>query len=251
MSFTVKVDLSSLGDLSIALEAAADQAIHDLANEAGKKWAQAIYGTSLDDGTKYDYAKTLSVDRTGWMHYTVTAAYQKAQRIEDGTPARDLKRMLQTSTKTRQGKNGKYLIIPMRANTPGATATGRAMPPEVYAMARQLPVSRVTGMGTRVSATGHTVAQASYAWGGRLQAWHGQGITAQERSRMDGMVRMDTSTGKARSSAYLVFRVMSEKSSGWLVPARPGLHIVRDVTTEIQRMAPGFVQQRIDELMRS
>jgi hypothetical protein len=193
----------------------------------------------------------LRIDRAGWGHFIVAADYKKADEIEEGTPARDLKRMLQTSNKTRQGKNGKYLIIPMRANTPGQTATGPAMSEAVYAIARQLQVSRVTGMGSRISATGHQVAQASYAWGGRLADWHGQGISAQERSRMAGMARFDTSTGKSNSSAFLTFRVMSENSNGWLIPAKPGLHIVRDVAAEVERMAPAFMESRIAELLGS
>lgn len=44
-----------------------------------------------------------------------------------------------------------------------------------------------------------------------------------------GMRKMDTSAGKAKSSAYMTFRVMVEGSSKWIVPAKPGLYIVRDV----------------------
>jgi hypothetical protein len=248
---TVNIDLSRLGELTELIKSAVDSAVNDLAIEAGKQWMDAINGANLPEGTKHDYAKMLRIDRAGWGHFIVSADYAKADQIEEGTPGRDLKRMLQTSTKTRQGKNGKYLIIPMRANTPGQTATGPAMSPAVYAIARQLPKSSVVGMGSRISATGHQVAQARYAWGGRLADWHGQGISAQERSRMAGMVRMDTSTGKSNSSAYLVFRVMSEHSNGWLIPAKPGLHIARDVAAEMQRMAPGFMDNRIAELLGS
>jgi hypothetical protein len=261
MRFTVSVDLSSLGDLTAAIEAAADQALHDLATEAGKKWARAIYDAAgLDGGTRYDYAKTLHVDRTGWLNYTVTADYPKAGRIEEGTPGRDLKRMLQTSNKARQGKKGRYLIIPFRHNTPGQTAHARAMPPDIYARLTQkdaagrdtFQVSRVLNTGTRISATGQTVPQAKYQWGGRLPAGLAPLAPHHRSDPFAGLVRMDTSTSKSRSSAYLTFRCMSESQHGkWLIPARTGLHIVRDVTAEIQRMAPGFVQQRIDELLRS
>ena len=50
----------------------------------------------------------------------------------------------------------------------------------------------------------------------------------------DSMVRFDTSTPKAKSSAYMTFRVMSDKSSGWIVPAKPGLYLAKNVANQLQ-----------------
>jgi len=259
VSNDITVDLSSLfANITAEIEAAADRAVHDLANEAGKRWFAAIYGSSLDEGTKREYAKTLHVDRTGRMAFRVTADYAQAQRLELGIPGRDLKRMLQTSNKTRQGKNGKYLIIPMRTNTPGKIAHARDMPQFLYDRMTKKDAegndlfasSRVLQSGTRVSATGHVVNQSQYDWGGRLPAGLAPKLAPHHKTDpFAGMVRMDTSTGKARSSAFLTFRVMSEKSNGWLIPAKPGLHIVRDLAAEIETMAPAFIQNRIDGLL--
>ena len=38
----------------------------------------------------------------------------------------------------------------------------------------------------------------------------------------------------AHSSSYLTFRVMSEKSSGWIVGARPGLYLAKKVADDLQ-----------------
>lgn len=255
----ITVDLSHIFAITSAdIESALDRTMHDLANEAGKRWFAAIYGSSLDDRTKLEYAKTLHVDRTGRMSFRVTADYAKAQQLEVGIPERDLKRMLQTSTKTRQGKNGKYLIIPMRTNTPGHVAHARDMPKHLYSrMTRKdsagkdlFAVSRVLRSGSRVSATGHVVNKSEYDWGARLPAGLAPKLAPHHKTDpFAGMVRMDTSTGKARSSAFLTFRVMSEKSNGWLIPAKPGLHIMRDLAAELETMAPAFVKSRIEELL--
>ncbi len=37
------------------------------------------------------------------------------------------------------------------------------------------------------------------------------------------------------AKAYLTFRVMSEHSSGWIVPAKPGLHIARAIAQEVNK----------------
>jgi len=67
--------------------------------------------------------------------------------------------------------------------------------------------------------------QNKYSWGQRLGA---------------GMVRMDTSSGKQKSSAYLTFRVMTEKQHGkWIIPAQPGRFIAKRVAEETGRMAAG------------
>jgi hypothetical protein len=45
---------------------------------------------------------------------------------------------------------------------------------------------------------------------------------------------MNTSAGKAKSSAYLTFRTMKEGSPKWIVPAKPGLQIVSKVAADLE-----------------
>ena len=49
-----------------------------------------------------------------------------------------------------------------------------------------------------------------------------------------GMVRFDTSSGKQKRSSYMTFRVMTEHSHGWVIPARPGLFIVKGVVDRMR-----------------
>ncbi|MFZ4538511.1 hypothetical protein [Propionivibrio sp.] len=196
-------------------------------------WADGVMKTpGIWQKDRAEYVQSLKWDYTGPFSAKVSTDYKIADEIETGRPARDLKRMLQTSSKTRQGKNGKYLIIPIRHNAPsssGHSSNARQMPAEIYAVARQLQVSTVTGSTTRISATGATVPQSIYDWGGRLPA--GMAPKMKPTHVTDiyaGMVK--TGEGNSSKSAgYLTFRRMSEKSSGWVIPAQPGKFIARDV----------------------
>src|SRR5690606_5878487 len=126
-------------------------------------------------------------------------------------------RMLNTSLKVRTTTKGsRFLIIPFQHNTPGANAIGRAMPDDVYALAKTLTASTVTGQTRRLSGTGAfdiasrkrlTVNQNIYKWGSSLQGYA-------LHKHYQGMKRFDTSAGGPKRSSYLTFRVMSEKSNG-------------------------------------
>ncbi len=212
------------------------------------KWAEEVQRAKLWSGEKDAYAQSISWKMTGDFKGEATATYKHARQIEEGRPARDLKKMLGTSLKVRRSTKGnRFLVIPFRHNI-------KSMSPEVYAQAKALAPSKVVGMTQRKSGeiTGYgmqpakvqthflsdpkkrgamMVQQAVYKWGGRIAASQ---LPASGNRNQIGMVRMDTSSGKQKSSAYLTFRVMSEKSKGWIVPKQPGLFIVRKVTHDMK-----------------
>lgn len=250
----VSIDLSQLDLMTERAKAAADRAVHQLAIEAGKQWAEAILSANIHN--KIDYAKSLRIERYGWADYVISASYPQAKEIEEGRPAKDLKRMLQTSTKTRQGRNGKYLIIPMRSNTTGNTAHARAMPPHVYARAKTLEPSRLLAPGSkmpaqRLSASGHLVAQHSYEWGGRLPSGMAPKLKPSHATDpFAGMVKMGEGNS-SRAAGYMTFRTMSESQNGkWLIPQKPGLHLARGVADQIGRIAPQFIRNCIAESLK-
>jgi hypothetical protein len=184
----------------------------------------------------------------------IRATYKYASDIETGRPARDLKKMLQTSLKTRTIQSGinkgqRYLIIPFRHNIPSASGEGALapqMPASVYEHARALMPSTVLSPGahrpaTRLSGSGHTVAQHSYAWGGRLKAGLAPKLrTSHASDPYAGMVRFSTTTpgknGKlpTHSSSYLTFRMMREGSGGWIIKPQPGQYLAKKVSEELQ-----------------
>lgn len=262
----VSIDLRGLQEHMLA---AVDKAVERLAIQTGKNWAMAIMAAKLPDAEKLEYAKTLRIDRAGLAHFVVSADYAKADQIENGRQAQDLKKMLQTSRKVRTSKAGKkYLIIPFRQNTAGNTAHARAMPAEINRIASQMETARVRG--SYIDHGG--VKRATYLWPRSRLSNDGQGIQAGKQrylalGRMPaglapklaphhvsdpfaGMVRFDTSTGQARSSAYLTFRCMHQDSTGWIIPAKPGLHIARAVAENMERKAGPYIQALVNSMLK-
>ena len=250
--YNIRVDLSELlGSHSAIVQAVfpnISAAVQLTAEEAAFRWKSAVMKARLWSGEKAPYVESIKWTMTGQFEAEVTTDYRLAGEIETGRPSRDLKRMLQTSKKTRVVESGprkgqRYLIIPFRHNTPTASGEGAhapQMPSHVYAHARTLAPTMVLPPGSvkpksRMSATGHVVPQHSYKWGGRLPPGLTPKLKPSHHSDIHaGMVRMNTSSGKAKSSAYLTFRVMGEWSSGWVVGPREGLYLAKKVADGMQ-----------------
>ncbi|EDY2030035.1 hypothetical protein GTB64_004477 [Salmonella enterica] len=235
------------------------QAVDVVGKQVAARWVEAVQGAKLWSVEKDAYAQSISWKMTGDFTGYVEATYKYAKEIEEGRPARDLKRMLGTSLKVRRTKTGsRFLVIPFRHNL-------KSMPPALAAQAKALSASSITGMGQRRSgeitalspafgmrALGEKrqkrspflsnpatkgammVSQAQYKWGGRIAAGFFGPNPKGKSDIAAGMVRMDTSSGKQKSSAYMTFRIMSEKSQGWIVPSQPGQYIARGVTEKIK-----------------
>lgn len=262
--FSVSVDLGGVFAANQAIAEAVlprvGQAVRFVAAHGAAEWKGEVWKAKLWAGDKSRYADSISWRDTGQWQAEITADDPRAQEIDDGLPQRDLKRMLATSKKVRVAKDGgkhagqRYLIIPFRHNIPGGSGEGALasqMPADVYAEAKELRASLITGSGLRVSgqasasnaerwgalahgraargagagASTFLVHQNVYSWGAKLQT---------SSKRYAGMVRFDTSSGDSRSSTYLTFRVMGEWSSGWVSPAKPGLRLAESVASKLQ-----------------
>ena len=252
--FDISVDLSQL----LAIGPLARARIFD--NLAGsvqavaaagvERWQRAVLKAPLWDGERRAYSSTIHYRMTGPYSAEISSDYKYVEDIETGRPPFDLKRMLDTSMKVRTTKKGqRYLIIPMRHNTPGNSALAPAMPDNVYAEARNLGGSRITGRGVRPSGTGAwslathqptVVRRNKYLWGGRLAAGMAPKLKPSHHSDpYAGMVRFEThAPGRKQSSSYLTFRIMGEwQTDRWIIPAKPGLFIAQAVAESLQRTA--------------
>lgn len=261
--YQVRIDysglLNGLDQLNAQLARQVRAAVGEAADRIQTKWADGVMkAPGIWQEQRRAYVQSLAWEYTGPFSAEVRTDYKEAEPIETGRPARDLKRMLDTSLKVRESAQGRrYLIIPFRHNIPGGDAHSSLapqMPESVYLSARRLGASRITGQGLRLSGTGAwdprtrapaTVRQNRYAWGERLDASEVSGLSAQQQRRYQGMYRFDTSAGKARSSQYLTFRVMAEGSPGWIVPAKPGLYIARGVAQSVQLELTQAMQSRL------
>jgi hypothetical protein len=243
--YNVSIDLSELyeanGAIAKAIFGNVATSVKSVAHEGAYKWKDSVNKAKLWSGEKKPYIKSINVVSTGDFSAEISSEYEYAAEIENGRPLKDLKRMLQTSQKTRVSKKGnKYLIIPFRHNVPGSDAHAMDMPSSVYASAESLAPSYVLptmskNSGLRLSASGHHVKKYSYEWGGRLP--EGLMPKLKDHHKTDiyaSMVKFDTSTPHAKSSSYMTFRVMSEKSSGWIIPAKPGLYLAQNVSNQLQ-----------------
>lgn len=264
-SFRISVNLSellSVGPIIRAqLYANLSQQIAATTTAGVERWKEAIDRAPLWIGEKEAYKASIQATQITAYSWEISSDYKYVEDIETGRPPYDLKRMLGTSMKVRVSKRGmRYLIIPFRHNTPGNTAHAPAMPSNVYAEARQLAPSKINGVGDRASGTGafdremrtpFLVPKRRYQWGDRLAP--GMAPKLKDHHKSDpyaGMVRMDTTLQGRRSSAYLTFRVMTENSPGWIIPAKPGLFIAKAVADSLQRTAdrdfPAAVQRDLD-----
>lgn len=252
------------------------QAVRAIAKQAATDWQAAVYGAKLWSGEKDQYASSIGWSMTGDFSAVVEATYEQASNIETGRPARDLKKMLNTSSKVRRTEDGRrFLIIPFRHNTPGNGAHAKPMPAGVFKLAKAIETSKVVGSGLRpagevthlspktgmhasgkqtpfasnpVNKAALMTARRDYQWGGKLTrgGLKHAGMDAATRKRYAGLVRMDTSTpGGAKSSSYMTFRVMIEGSSGWIAPAQPGLYLARGVVQSLQPKAAAAFSEAI------
>lgn len=253
-----------------------NQAVDAVAQQTAANWAEAVRRARLWSVEKDAYAGSIQYRMTGPYSAVVWTDYDKASEIENGRPPRDLKRMLNTSHKVRRTKDGaRFLVIPFRHNTPGHDAHASSMPQHVYDEASQMPASKIIKQGKRragemtTAAIGQgmmpmsaavqkrnpyltstttkkhvMVTRNTYSWGGRLAAGSMGPNPKGKTDRFAGMVRFDTTTpGGKQHSTYLTFRVMSERSTGWIVPAKPGLLIVKKVVDEMKPLAAEVFQE--------
>jgi hypothetical protein len=263
--FRISVDLASLlevgpiaragifGNLSGAVEAVAVAGV--------ERWRQAVGVQRLWQGEKQAYQASIRYQMTGPYSAVIESDYKYVEDIETGRPAYDLKKMLSTSPKVRRTKDGRrFLVIPIRTNLASMSAPAQAMASDLSASSiasqSQRPAGEVTTMspkgGMRAAGrraqtpflsntTGgkYMVRKNEYAWGGKLsrKMLAAGGASATEQKRLAGLHRFDTSSGKSKSSAFMSFRIMMEGSSGWIVPARPGLWLARTVSQSLQRTA--------------
>ncbi len=253
-SYNITLDFSSILGIADQIGGGAIKKIHEgvgiTAQAVQAKWQDAVMqAPGIWQPERHAYVQSIDWRYTTHLSAVVETDLPLASKIEHGRPARDMKRMLDSSTKVRESKKGRYLIIPMRQNVPGGdghSSYARQMPADIYSKAKALSKSSIVRTGSRPSGTGAydtktrkrlTVAQHAYSWGGRLPAGLAPKMKPHHTTDIHaGMVRMNTSTGKAKSSAYMTFRIMGAWQTGkWLVPAKPGLFIARTISEGVSQ----------------
>lgn len=275
ISFSASAKLDAVAGINAQVMPLLHQAVKAVAAQTAANWQESVLKAKLWSVERDAYAKSITWKMTGDFSALVESDYEHAQAIETGRPARDLKKMLDTSLKVRRTTKGKrFLVIPMRHGTPSTNTN--PMPGEVHKLAKAMSMSRVTAMGERPSGqvtvlspksgmhaaakqtpylsnpktkSASAVAARTYAWGDRLSAaaLKAAGLAPEVAKRYQGMVRMQTTTpGGKKSSAYLSFRIMMEGQTGkWVVKAQPGMHIAKQVAEDMQPKAEKAFQAAV------
>jgi len=146
-----------------------------------------------------------------------------------------------------RNKRGRgYMVIPFRHFTPGTvSSSGRAMrgamPADIYERAKQLGADRLRGLGDlyKQSKSYRQMIGANRAMGARVSEGliHAAALARRQPGRpggytwksspYEGMIRNAQVTPNVDQGVYTTFRVMTEDSPGWYIPAQPGRHLAQ------------------------
>lgn len=230
-------------------------AVRAVTEQAHAQWTKFALGAPLPSGQVIHprsgaYARSIQMRQLGAFAAEVYTELPYAEAIEQGTGARDMKKMLDSSLKVRVSKSGKrYLIIPFRHDTPDSQM-GNPMPQAVHDWWHDKSASHIVGTFARLSGTGAydritrkplTVPGWRYSWGDKLQKadLEGLGIAGPEAKRLAGMVnfRKPGGVGGGAHSQFITFRTMTEGSKGWVAKAVPGKWPARQTADLIRPVA--------------
>ena len=259
-NFSINVELGNLlpegSPLNADIFPTLSFAVQRIAEEAHQQWVAYASGAPMPNGKTIasrsgEYARSIQLNQTGDFSAEVYSELAYAQAIEEGSPERDLKTILQSSLKVRLTLDGRrYLIIPFRFDHPNSVM-GNGMPESVQSWWSDKKASSITGTFQRPSGTGAlniktrsliTVPGRKYSWGTRLGAGdlEGMGITGPRAKQMEGMVmfrKPNSGSGGAAHTKYLTFRTMVEGSKGWVAKAVEGKFPARQVADQLRPVA--------------
>jgi hypothetical protein len=279
--YDVQIALGMPGELEAFVSAAVGdaktlfpnsiRAIQGLAQAAQERWINYASGKlALPDGRTLhrntgSYAESIriEVDYPGGetlVSYVVYSDDPKAEWIENGVPAWDMHKVLNTSHKVRISKEGKkYLIIPFRWGTPGSLAVGayvgREMPRPVYTWwlepTRQNSLITGTFQEKSVQDNQTWVDRNIYNWGDRLtrEDIEELGLDPDDGmgKNMVGMVRFRNRENTSLGSQYINFRVLSEANpKGWRNTGYEGYKIGEAVHQFVLEHYPALMNEALN-----
>ncbi len=237
--------------------------VKKIAIAAMGNWQRYARGEPLPNGHSITprtgtYLRSIQLKQISEFNFEIYSDVPYAQVIENGAGSRDMKAMLGSSLKVRINQKGRrYLIIPFRWGTPGTVGFGsQVMPNEVHDLWKGLEPSHVTGRRREPSPTGAynirtrkpaMVSRRTYLWGNRLKAkaLQNMGLKDTQISRMKGMVHFQK-RGASTHGKYLTFRVMSEDSTGWILPSQPAKEPAKLTAKKFQPIAESVFAKAVE-----
>jgi hypothetical protein len=219
------------------------RAIDISASFVQRTWVEIAQGNDLS-GKPDNVAFTGSIDYANSIHIVTVSPFHKqvisdskiGETLEKGSEEYDMKPALVKGPKSRVAEDGhRYNIIPFRHKVKELKQT-KIGNTQAYTLANRLV--RQTIIGFKIDSEGKKrFAYAKWTQSKRLST---------KDKFLAGLVRMDTSTGKASSSTYLTFRVVNLKQTGkWIRKAQDAWEITKQVKEKTQDKVQKFVQQAI------
>jgi len=217
------------------------------------------------------------ISPTSWevfTSYTTKNGMSVTDLLERGHGLIDLKEGLLKGPKSKVGKKGRYNIVAFRHGTPGSDQfRNNPMPISVYKSfssqvkdADQKKAAGASPTGGRSTVDNNSQGGRDYSWGTRFDRKSKRGIQkktitkggktmgeyTQKAGRYAGMVAMQASTQKAKSSSYLTFRVVSAGSDpmSWIVPEQPPWPVRQAVVDYMRPYAEEILQRALEQDMK-
>lgn len=227
-------------------------AMNEVASMIHEAWVGFASGVPIPGAIRVinsrgQYKASIKVDLSKDKEKIIYSDSPIHKYLEEGTDAYDMKPGLLSGPKARFGKNGPYNVICFRHGAPDSSESSAPMPVTIYkltkAVSKKAAASGTTSKSMQVVSTNNMTGirskrVASFMPGRNNYTW--------KVGPYAGMMKIDTTTGAAKRSSYLTFRVVSTKSdpSSWIRPPQPGLPIrqaaldaVHDIAIELLKEA--------------
>ena len=213
-----------------------------------------IPGTTRVINSRGDYIRSIKTNLSGTVEKVVYSDSVANQYIEKGHGEIDLKPGLLSGKKARISKSGHpFNIVHFRHGMPNTLPSNNPMPATIYSLmqkeSRKADQQRKQSM-SKVAAQGKNTYGVKVPQGtqlGRRTQLYSQ--YTWKSGKYAGMVKMQTSTGKAKSSKYITFRMVSSRSDprSWIVPPLEGIPIRQRVVETVKEFIPKIIEEAIKE----
>jgi hypothetical protein len=247
---------------------------------------ESMPGTPRVINSRGPYTKSIHLNDESNGSKVIESTGPWTDWIEKGHGEIDLKPGLLSGPKARMGKKGPYTIVSFRQGVPTSIKSNNPMPQDTYKhminMTGAINKAYQSGQSAQPGTsrvTSNTGGKRKTTWGYRLPAEQGgepQAKTIKESGfgkqitfngetfrlagrtpgeythktgKQTGMVRMDTSAGRGKTSEYRTFRVVSMRSDprSWIVPAADPLPIRDKVIQAVAPKAQDIIRAMLEE----
>lgn len=217
----------TIQDLQAMVRGIVDMAHHRIAQRANEKL----------DKRKLDYLSGLKREEKKENVHIIYLDTAAALSIEEGYGSFDIKKGLLNGNKVKTAANGnKYVDVPMKI-FPYANYSSGGETQKIASLAKKLIENKGFGkpLNSKFSKRNTQIFGMAKITGKDLYKSRVSVEYVRYVKKLQGLKKIETQKGKSVSSQYLVFRRVTNKSTGWIHPGHPGVKILDEVAVWIER----------------